>query len=199
LRRCTNSQARKGIRIDTRVSGDTNTDGDPDTDHAPDEIVSDPIYVTFESREAGFEIAYPAGWQVFVARERASPGTVRSVDALENGEAYKATFWEGDETSWPGKFQVRRLDWPDPPGIEEVFAEFRRSDQWKDSAAELMLAGQPARTWVRWTAESRWREYLIVASGAVFHLRFDESNPNDPDFDRHKRIYAQIATSLRIR
>ena len=155
-------------------------------------------WATYRSDEAGFAMSYPARWRVLVARERSSPGAVRSDEVLADGESLKVTFQERDETVWGGEFQVRRVEPSGRGSVEAAYKQFDLSDLWDDSAADVVLAGRPAKTWVRWKHDALWREYLVVASDVIVHLRFDESNSNDPAFDSHQQIYAQMAASFRI-
>lgn len=152
----------------------------------------------YQNSEADFEISYPADWRVHEATERSGPGTAWEPEILAEGELHKTTFFEGDEASWPGQYQVRVLANPESLALEVVYSAFDLSDLWDGSVADTILAGLPAKTWIRWKFDSMGREFLLVREDRVFHLLFDERSPNDPDVDRHHGIYSRMTQAFAV-
>ena len=148
---------------------------------------------------AGIEVSYPADWSAVVAVDPKASDVARSPMVLQEGELHGVVFIEGSaEAFWPGRYEIRVLANPDTLDLAAYYSQFDLSDLWNGTASDSILAGQEAKTWVRWTHESLEREYLLVTSQGAVHLLHDEHNSNDPTFREHEDVYHRITSSLRI-
>lgn len=159
---------------------------------------SDADWKVYRNDGAGIEVSYPVDWSAVVAVEPKEGDVARSPAVLEEGELHRVAFIEGAEAFWPGRYEVRILANPDTLDLDAYYSQFDLSDLWNGTASDSILAGQEAKTWVRWTHESLVREYLLVTPQRVVHLLHDEHNSNDPAFRDHEDIYHRITSTVRI-
>ncbi len=152
----------------------------------------------YRSDGAGIEAWYPVDWSVVVAVDPKASDVARSPAVLQEGELHRVVFIEASEAFWPGRYEIRVLANPDTLDLDGYYSQFDLSDLWNGTASDSILAGQEAKTWVRWTHESLVREYLLVASQGAVHLLHDEHNSNDPAFREHEDVYHRITSTLRI-
>lgn len=165
---------------------------------ASEPAAQEPAWLTYTHPEAGFEISYPAGWEVIVAQQRLDPGPAWSPQILNAGELFKVAFREAGDVPWPGWYEVRVLENTETLSLEAYWAGFDLSDLWDRSDADGTLADHPAKTWVRWRHDSLVREHLLVSTNRAFHILYDEHNPNDPQFENHRHVYEHMASTLRV-
>jgi hypothetical protein len=158
---------------------------------------SDPqTWSEYRNRDADITVSYPESWTVLVAVPRADSTAAWSPTVLDPGELHKITFLQGGEIFWPGQYQIRVLANPDSLDLETFYSRFDLSDLWDDSAADTIIAGQAAKTWVRWNYDSLGREYLLINSVGVVHILHDDANGNDPDFAIHRDTYSEMTGTL---
>jgi len=153
---------------------------------------------THRSAEWGFQVSHPANWTVVIARDDRQGGG-REEEILSEDEIHKVTFLEPENQIWPGRYEVRFLANPSEADLNTVISQFDLSDLWETQPRDTILAGLPAKSWVRWRADSLTREYLAVLPRGIVHLRFDESTPNDPALAEHKKIYEGMTESFSLR
>ena len=153
---------------------------------------------THQSEEWGFQVSHPASWMVEVAGDDRRGGGLEA-ELLSEEEVYKVTFIEPENQIWPGRYEVRLLGNPSEEDLDTVLSRFDLSDLWENQPSDTVLAGLPAKTWVRWRADSLTREFLSVLPRGIVHLRFDESTPNDPALADHKKIYGEMTKSFSLR
>ncbi|NNM07502.1 MAG: hypothetical protein HKO65_20595 [Gemmatimonadetes bacterium] len=153
--------------------------------------------MTHRSEDWGFQVSHPVHWRVVIASKGHRSGGWEA-EILSDEEIYKVTFLEPETQTWPGRYEVRLLANPSGQDLDAVISRFDLSDLWEDQPTDTVLAGQPAKTWVRWRADSLTREFLLVLPRGIAHLRFAESTPNDPALLEHKKIYAAMTESLSI-
>lgn len=155
-------------------------------------------WIWYEHEGAGIGLSHPASWNVTVAREREGTASFWAPTVLREGELHKLTFREEDDVFCPGQYEIRVLSNPQSLGLDALLEQFDLSDLWGGSLTDTALAGRPAKSWVRWSYDSLTREFLAVIDDGVVHLRYDQHNPNDPDFHDHKDVYARMTSSLRV-
>jgi hypothetical protein len=153
---------------------------------------------THRSEEWGFQVSYLANWMVVIASDDRRGGGLEA-EILSEKEVYKVTFIEPANQIWPGRYEVRLLENPAEEDLDTVLSRFDLSDLWENQPSDTVLAGLPAKTWVRWRADSLTREFLSILPRGIVHLRFDESTPNDPALADHRKIYAEMTKSLSLR
>jgi hypothetical protein len=119
-------------------------------------------------------------------------------EILSEEETYKVTFVEPENQIWPGRYEVRLLSNPSEEDLDAVLSRFDLSDLWENQPSDTVLAGLPAKTWVRWGADALTREFLSVLPRGIVHIRFDESTPNDPALADHKKIYGEMTKSFSL-
>ncbi len=152
----------------------------------------------YRNDRAGIEISYPVDWSAVVAVEPKASDVALGTAVLEEGEIHRVVFIEGSEAFWPGRYEIRVLANPDTLDLDAYYSQFDLSDLWNGTASDSIVAGQEAKTWVRWTHESLVREYLLVVSQGAVHVLHDAHNSNDPAFREHEDVYHRITSTLRI-
>ena len=152
----------------------------------------------YESADADFRLRYPETWDVTVAKERTEPVAAWAPTILEKGELHKVTFRQGGGVVWPGQYEIRVLANPDRLDLEAFYSRFDMSDLWNGSAADTVVGGRPAKTWVRWRYDSLVREYLLMSSVGAVHILHDDENGNDPEFAEHEDLYARMTSTFEL-
>ncbi len=158
--------------------------------------VQDPEWAVYKSPDESYEISYPAGWRVIVGVARDSSASAWEPMVLGEDELGKVTFYEAADSFWPGQYQLRLLANPAGLDLDQAYAEFDLSDLWLGSAADTVVGGVRAKTWVRWSFDSLRRGFLVALPEGLLHIRFDDMNSNDPAFGAHREIYAAMTESL---
>jgi len=125
-------------------------------------------------------------------------GTGSANEVLLPGEHTKVTFYDPDDSISPGRYQIVVLNTVGKADLTAVIADLDLGDLWGGTPADTVLAARPAKTWVRWEADSLVRETLALVPGGAILVRVDESAPNDPRFGEHRNTYRSMSIGLKL-
>lgn len=152
---------------------------------------------TYTDLDTGFELRYPAGWEVIRAR---AGGGGQEAYLLGPDELAKVTIREtGESLAWPGEFRVRVLPGLQGRSLRDWFAENRTEGVWEGRTGEVVVDGQPALRWAVWQADALLHETAVAHDDRLVLLSYTTTNRgNDPDAARHAQIYERILLSFRF-
>jgi hypothetical protein len=145
---------------------------------------------TFTSGAGKYQIIYPADWDARVAVPPAGIGPFYEPDILLDDEIQKVTFLEKQYDVWQGEFQVKVMANPKDLTLQQWADEFEVEDVMEKS--ETKLSGYPALKYSLFGYDHTIIEILSVYDGKLYCLSFAGANPNDPDIERHRRIYSRM-------
>lgn len=149
-----------------------------------------------------YSIKYLNGWEITEAKPRVGNEPVWSGGILIDKEVQKVTFTEKGSKLWPGQFQVRVLSNPDRLTLDQWTQNYKEESAAGANLARLIddviLANNPAKRFSIFSFDRNEEAIVTLHDGNVYYLRFDSDNPNDPDFEKHKDIYAKMVSSFKF-
>lgn len=155
---------------------------------------------TYRNKKYGYEVKYPAGWEVIEAKPREGNKTVWGVKILFEEEMQKVTFLEKEYEFWPGEFQVRVMSNPDNLPLEQWIDEHEPQDVTGGSLiqdiSDVVLNGKEAKRLSIFGFDHEGIDIVTLHKGYIYYLNFTGNNPNDPRVDQHKQIYDQMLSSF---
>ena len=155
---------------------------------------------TYKNDEYGYEVKYPQGWEVIEAKPREENKAVWGAKILFEPEVQKVTFLEKGYEFWPGEFQICVYSNPDNLPLEQWIDEHEPQDVTGGSLiqdiSDAILSGKPAKRLSIFGFDHEGIEIVSLHKGYVYSLNFTGSNPNDPEVERHRKIYDQMFSSF---
>lgn len=157
---------------------------------------------SYRNKKYGYELKYPAGWEVIEAKPREGNKAVWGAKFLFEGEMQKVTFLEKGYDFWPGEFQVCIYSNPDNLSLEQWIDEHEPQDVTGGSLiqdiSDVILTGKEAKRLSIFGFDHEGIEIVTLHEGNIYSLHFTGSNPNDPEVERHRKIYDQMVSSFTL-
>jgi hypothetical protein len=155
----------------------------------------------YRNNEFGYEIKYPAGWEMVEAAPKSGPRADAAHNVLLENEMQKVTFLEEPHGLWQGEFQIRVLanphqydieGWVQHHPIEDVFG----GDLIQEKTSTV-LDGRPT---LRLSVFGFDHEGIVLITTDnekhIFDIAYTGANPNDPEVDEHRVIYHKMVASF---
>lgn len=162
----------------------------------------DITWTLYGNEKCGYEIKYPEGWEAVEAAPKSGSGTAIAREILYGYEMQKVTFVEKDHGLWRAEFQIRVLANPHSYSLEDWVQEYDETDDVFGGSliqeqTETTLDGKLAVGLSIFGFDHEERAIAATnETGWVYYLSFAGANPNDPDVERHKLIYAAMVESF---
>jgi hypothetical protein len=171
-------------------------------DSGSESATQDSVWLAYCSEPFGFELDYPAGWELIMAQRVPDSVAVWEARILEGEQVHKVTFLEATPVMWHGEFQVCIWSVPDPLSFEDWLAAHMPTDVSGGSlvqdVCDTMLGGCPAKWLSSFGFDHEQIDILCSQGGRLYELSFAGANPNDPDVVRHQQVYAAMVESFRF-
>jgi hypothetical protein len=158
-------------------------------------------WLTYHNEKFGYELEYPAGWNVIEAQPRTDDMPRWDGDVLSPGVLQKVTFQEPEGKFWPGEFLV----------LVREQAKDRTLDEWADEnftdvhdeslvsgVEHTTLADRTARQFSIFGFDHTGTTVAFVHNCKIYEIRYIGSTPNDPDIAEHRSIYEHMKRSFRL-
>ncbi len=156
---------------------------------------------SYRNSDFGYEIEYPAGWEVIEAQPRADDAVLWEGEVLFPGVHQKVTFKEPEGSFWPGEFRVLVHELVEGRTLDE-WADSTNADVYDDSlvtgAEDVKLAGRDARRFTIFAFDHTGIIVALVHDGKIYQVGYAGSNPNDPDIEEHAAIYQRMQESFEL-
>ncbi len=156
---------------------------------------------TYQNAEYGYSIEFPDTWQVIELEHRTEDTPRGTVHLLMEGQLQGATFLTGDDPLAVGTLEVRVVSNPKnldiAPWAEETFVDAFDSSLAYDFEPDT-LGGKPATRFTVFEFDQTGAVIAAMVEDRIYYVHFASSNPNDADFEEHKKIYAHMVSSFRF-
>ena len=156
---------------------------------------------TFHNAEYGYSIEFPDTWQVIELEPRTEDTPRGTTHFLMNGELQGVTFMMDDDPLAVGILEVRVISNPEKLDISR-WADETFIDAFDSSLAYNFepdtLGGKPATRFTVFEFDQTGAVVAAMVEDRIYYVHFASSNPNDEDFEEHKKIYAHMVSSFRF-
>ena len=159
------------------------------------------IWQTFQNAEYGYSIESPDTWQVIELEHRTEDTPRGTTHFLMNGELQGVTFLMDDDPLAVGTLEVRVISNPEKLDISQ-WADETFIDAFDSSLAYNFepdtLGGKPATRFTVFEFDQTGAVIAARIEDRIYYVHFASSNPNDADFEEHKKIYAHMVSTFRF-
>jgi len=156
---------------------------------------------TLQNTEYGYSIEFPETWQVMELERRTEDTPRRTTHFLMNSELQGVTFLMDDDPLAVGILEVRVISNPEKLDISQWASE-TFIDAFDSSLAYNFepdtLGGKPATRFTVFEFDQTGAVIAAMVEDRIYYVHFASSNPNDEDFENHKKIYAHMVSSFRF-
>jgi hypothetical protein len=156
---------------------------------------------TYRNERFGYDLQYPAGWNVVEARQRTDDTSPGDGNVLVPGLFQQVAFQEPAGKMWPGEFMV----------LVHEHVEGQTLDEWADTsftgiddeslvsdAEDTVLGDRTARLFSVFGFDHTDIVVAFVHDGKIYEISYTGTNPNDPDVAEHGAIYQSIKQSFKL-
>lgn len=156
----------------------------------------------YRNQDFGYEVKYPADWELIEAKPRISKEATWAVNILIDSEVQKVTFQEKKYNMWQGEFQIKVLQIPRSLTLEKWLEENEPLDPTGGSLVQeefnIKVDGMPAKRLSIFGFDCEIIAIDLIYRGNVYDFTFTGNNPNDPEVKKHKEIYGRMLSSFRF-
>lgn len=190
-------------RVARRRSHPPATTGEP-APAPPAEEVDTSDWHTYRNEAFGYEIRYPADWEIVEAERLDSSLAREATVILLEGEAQKVTMREPGD-GWPGEFRIEVRENLRGASLEEWARSYGvgvgddgETEDHVQVRLDSTLDARPAVEMRVWFHDHEETSIAAEIAGRMVLLSFTASTPNDLDLLRHLSIHREILRSFRF-
>jgi hypothetical protein len=164
-------------------------------------------WLSYVCEEYGFQVLYPRGYDVIIARSRSETKSLWGAEVLLGSELHKVTFLEAEYDMWPGAFEILVLANEDRLALEEwvdrslqdedvALVEPDSGDASIFGVGEVTIDGHEVVRLHLFNCDHTGITLHVMNGGLVYIISFAGANPNDPVVERHKAVYEEMVGSF---
>ena len=161
-----------------------------------------PKSTLYKNEQFQYEFEYPTNWEVTEAKPRIGNKVEWAGDILLEGELQKVTFTEEEKKDWPGEFQIRVMENSNNDTVETWIENNKPKAAGGANllrgTVDTVLDNSEAKRLSIFGFDREITELVALKNGYIYKLIFDGENPNDPDREKHQKIYEKMVSSFKF-
>lgn len=157
---------------------------------------------TYVNTEYGYEVSYPANWEIIEAAPDTNNKTDWEGDILLEGQLQKVTFLETGYSLWRGHFHIIAHANDDSLNLDEWLNENVPTDVFDESLVlethDTTLGGMPAKLQLIFGFDHTSLNFTTLHHGRIYSISFEGESPSNDREAEHREIYKQMLSSFRF-